>query len=154
MNAADWMGILGMRPHPEGGHYVETWRGPPGTDGRPVGTAILFLLRNGECSHWHRVDADELWHFHDGDPLRLSISEHGDDVDERLLGLQPALGQRPQIHVPANAWQAAVTTGSWTLVSCTVAPGFEFAGWELAPPGWVPKRSGPASADEDDWAAD
>jgi predicted cupin superfamily sugar epimerase len=119
---------LGMAPHPEGGHYVETWRGPDRGDGRATATAIYFLLRAGERSHWHRVDADEIWLHHFGSPLRLSIDE-----DDHLLG-----PDQPQILVPAHAWQAALPTGEFTLVSCIVVPGFEFTGFELAPPGWQP----------------
>ena len=119
---------FGMVPHPEGGHYVETWRGPDNANGRAAATAIYFLLRAGERSHWHRVDADEIWLFHAGDPLRLSI-----DGTERLLG-----PDQPQVVVRANAWQAAEPTGEYTLVSCVDVPGFDFAGFELAPPGWEP----------------
>ena len=117
-----------MAPHPEGGHYVETWRGPDRGDGRASATAIYFLLRAGERSHWHRVDADEIWLFHRGSPLRLSI-----DTTEHVLG-----PDQPQIRVAAHAWQAAEPTGEYTLVSCIVVPGFEFDGFELAPPGWEP----------------
>lgn len=139
--------LLGLRPHPEGGHYAETWRGAAGPDGRAVGTAIHFLLRAGERSHWHRVDADEVWLFHTGAPLRLSIAATAHDTPTvHLLGTDLAAGHRPQIVVPAGAWQAAeivVETGAeagadFTLVSCTVTPGFEFAGFELAEPGWAP----------------
>lgn len=130
---------LGLQPHPEGGHYAETWRGPAGPDGRSVGTAIHFLLRAGERSHWHRVDATEVWLFHTGAPLRLSIAEaDGDEPTVHVLGADLAAGERPQVVVPAGAWQAAASTGAHTLVSCTVSPGFEFAGFELAPPGWAP----------------
>jgi uncharacterized protein len=119
---------LGMRPHPEGGHYVETWRGPDRGDGRATGTAIYFMLRAGERSHWHRVDADEIWLFHLGTPLRLSIGD-----TEHVLG-----PEQPQVVVPAAAWQSAEPLGEYTLVSCIVVPGFEFSGFELAPPGWEP----------------
>ena len=122
------IGSLGLSPHPEGGHFVETWRGPDRGDGRATGTAIYFLLRAGERSHWHRVDADEIWLYHLGAPLRLSIA--GAD---QLLG-----ADTPQVLVPAGAWQSAEPTGEFTLVSCIVVPGFEFAGFELAPPGWEP----------------
>jgi uncharacterized protein len=128
---------LGMVPHPEGGHYVETWRGPAGNDGRAEGTSIYFLLRAGERSHWHRVDATEIWHFHDGDPLRLSIVVD-DGVVEHLLSGEVTAGHRPQVVVPADAWQSAETTGEYTLVGCTVTPGFSFQGFELAPAGWSP----------------
>ena len=146
MDADAIITALGMQPHPEGGHYVETWRGPAGPDGRAVGTAIHFLLRAGERSHWHRVDAAEIWLHHTGSPLRLSIATADDATpDEHLLGSDLAAGERPQVVVPAGAWQAAEPTGAVTLVSCTVSPGFEFAGFELAPPGWSPgPRAGTA----------
>jgi predicted cupin superfamily sugar epimerase len=139
MGAQQLIDRLGLVPHPEGGHYVETWRGPPGTDGRAVATAILFLLRAGERSHWHRVDADELWLHHAGAPLVLSLAA-GDDATpvDHLLGSELSAGELPQLRVPAHAWQAAATTGDWTLVSCVVAPGFELEGFELAAPGWSP----------------
>ena len=124
---------LGMAPHPEGGHYVETWRGPDRGDGRATGTAIYFLLRSGERSHWHRVDAEEIWLYHLGSPLRLSIVDSEGQVTDHLLG-----PQQPQVRVPADAWQAAEPTGEFTHVSCIVVPGFEFTGFELAPPGWQP----------------
>lgn len=131
--------LLDLRPHPEGGHYAETWRGGAGAGGRSVGTAIHFLLRAGERSHWHRVDADEVWLFHAGAPLLLSIATVGEPAPvQHLLGIDLAAGQRPQVVVPARAWQAATSTGAFTLVSCTVSPGFEFDGFELAAPGWQP----------------
>ena len=124
----DIIAAFGMSPHPEGGHYVETWRGPDRGDGRAAAPAIYFLLQAGERSHWHRVHADEIWLFHRGAPLRLSI-----DMTEHVLG-----PDQPQIRVPAHAWQAAAPTGEFTLVSCIVVPGFEFDGFELAPAGWEP----------------
>jgi len=128
---------LELQPHPEGGHYRETWRHDPGDGSRGAGTAILFLLAAGERSHWHRVDADELWHFHAGGALRLETSD-GDDVQASLLGVDLAAGQHPQLVVPAGHWQAAEPLGDWTLVSCTVSPAFRFEGFELAPEGWRP----------------
>jgi predicted cupin superfamily sugar epimerase len=130
---------LGLEPHPEGGHFVETWRGPAGADGRAIGTAIYFLLRRGERSHWHRVDADETWLFHGGAPLTLSIAA-ADAVEpvEHRLGASIDDGERPQVVVPKDAWQSATSTGDWTLVSCIVVPGFEFDGFELAPSDWSP----------------
>lgn len=124
---------LGLQPHPEGGWYRETWKGPL-HDGRPSGTAILFLLKAGERSHWHRVDADEIWLWHAGAPLVLSIGQ--DRARDHLLGPDILNGQMPQAIVPAHHWQAAQTTGAFTLVSCTVSPGFDFAGFTLAPPGF------------------
>lgn len=138
MDAAQVIDELGMAPHPEGGHYVETWRGPDGPDGRAVATAIYFLLRRGERSHWHRVDAEEVWLHHAGDPLLLETTDRTGDVVTHTLSSAVTAGARPQAVVPAHAWQAAETTGDWTLVSCVVAPGFDFAGFELAPPGWSP----------------
>ena len=132
-SAEEIISQLRMTPHPEGGHFVETWRAAPGADGRSVATAIYFLLQAGERSHWHRVDAAEVWLFHAGDPLALSI-----EGVPAVLGADLGAGQRPQAVVPAGAWQSAETTGAWTLVSCVVAPGFDFAGFELAPPGWAP----------------
>ena len=130
---------LGLQPHPEGGHYRETWRDTPADGTRGAGTAILFLLRAGERSHWHRVDAAELWLWHAGAPLRL-LREPGPDL---TLGpnLAPRDGQQAETLqglVPAQAWQAAEPLGAWALVSCTVSPAFRFEGFELAPPGWAP----------------
>lgn len=139
MDARQIIERLGLVPHPEGGHYAETWRGPAGSDGRAIGTAIHFLLRSGERSHWHRVDADELWLHHAGAPLVVSIAaDHGAPAVDHHLGPDLSAGQRPQLRVPSHAWQTAVSTGAWTLVSCVVIPGFEFAGFELAPSGWAP----------------
>lgn len=139
MDAAQIIDQLGMQPHPEGGHYVETWRGPDGPDGRAIATAIYFLLRAGERSHWHRVDASEAWLYHAGAALRLSTgSDSESEADIVVLGADLAAGERPQAVVPAHAWQAAEPTGDWTLVSCVVAPGFDFDGFELAPPDWSP----------------
>lgn len=130
---------LGLVQHPEGGHYRETFRAAPGPGGgRAACTAILFLLRAGERSHWHRVDADELWHWHAGAPLELAVAQDGSGVARTVLGADFAAGETPQGIVPARAWQAARSLGAWTLVGCTVAPAFEFAGFELAPPGWEP----------------
>jgi predicted cupin superfamily sugar epimerase len=122
---------------------VETWRGPSGPDGRSVGTAIYFLLAAGERSHWHRVDATEIWHFHSGAPLalRVAIGER-DEIDDHVLGPDVEAGERPQVTIPPFAWQSAESTGEWTLVSCTVTPGFEFDGFELAPAGWAPGDRG------------
>lgn len=131
---------LGLQPHPEGGHFRETFRALPNPEGggRSAGTAILFLLKAGERSHWHRVDADEIWHHYAGAPLELSTSPDGHGVHRARLGTDFGLGETPQIVVPRHVWQAAVSLGAWTLVGCTVAPGFDFAGFELAPPGWQP----------------
>ena len=130
--------LLGLAPHPEGGHFRETFRDEPGPDGRARSTAIYFLLKAGERSHWHRVDATEVWHFHAGAPLELRIALEGMPIKTIRLGADLAKGERPQAIVPAYAWQAAESLGEWTLVGCTVAPGFRFEGFELAPPGWEP----------------
>lgn len=138
MTAEDIIRTLHMQRHPEGGWYVETFRD---TDGGPRGhsTAIYYLLQAGERSHWHRVrDAAEAWHFYAGDPLRLMISEDGQQVETVMLGTDLLRGERPQAIVPADAWQAAEPTGSYTLVGCTVAPGFDFSAFEMAPPEWNP----------------
>jgi predicted cupin superfamily sugar epimerase len=124
---------LELLPHPEGGWYRQTWVGPL-VEGRASGTAILFLLQAGERSHWHRVDADEIWLWHAGAPLVLSMG--ATESAELRLGLDVLGGEVVQAIVPSGWWQAAWSTGEWTLVSCTVSPGFRFAGFELAPPGW------------------
>ena len=130
--------LLGMRPHPEGGHFVETWRHARPDGGRGAGTAIYFLLQAGERSHWHRVDAAEIWHWYAGAPLDLSLSADGVAVDVVPLGNDLLAGARPQVIVPAGVWQSAVSTGAWTLIGCTVSPAFEFSGFEMAPPDWAP----------------
>ena len=137
LSADDIIRLLALKPHPEGGHYRQTFRDPRMVDGRPASTAIYFLLKRGERSHWHRVDAVETWHWHAGSVLTLKIND-GAATDVVRLGADLASGERPQAVVPAHAWQAAETTGDWTLVGCTVAPGFEFSGFELAPPDWQP----------------
>lgn len=136
--AAEIIALLDLKPHPEGGHYRETFRDRREVGGRSAGTAIYFLLAEGEASHWHRVDAVEIWHFHAGAPLELRIADPG----ERSIMLGPDLmaGERPQGVVPTGAWQAARSLGAWTLVGCTVAPGFDFAGFEMAPEGWEPEQ--------------
>jgi uncharacterized protein len=138
ISADAMIALLGLAPHPEGGHFRETFRDTAGVQGgRAVSTAIYFLLRAGEVSRWHRVDAAEVWHWYAGAPLVLSITD-GAGRQTITLGSDLAAGQRPQAVVPAHAWQQAHSAGAWTLVGCTVAPGFEFAGFELAPPESVP----------------
>lgn len=134
MTADQIIARLNLAPHPEGGHYRQTWIA--GNAGRPTGTCIYFLLKAGESSHWHRVDATEIWLWHAGAPLVLSLAatEVGPATDH-LLTPDLAAGE-PQIIVPENHWQAARTTGDYTLVSCTVSPGFDFAGFTLAAPGF------------------
>ncbi len=124
---------LGLLPHPEGGHYRELWRDAPAHGGRGAATSILFLLAAGERSHWHKVDAAEIWLWQAGAPLALGLAGA-----EQRLGPDLAAGEMLQAVVPAGAWQAAASLGNWSLVSCIVAPAFEFAGFELAPPGWAP----------------
>ena len=138
LSAADIIARLELRPHPEGGYYRETFRDKlVDENGRAHSTAIYFLLARGERSHWHRVDAAEGWHWYAGDALTLTIVEHG-KKSTVTLGSDFSAGQRPQTVVPARAWQAAEGLGDWTLVGCTVAPGFEWAGFELAPKDWTP----------------
>ncbi len=124
---------LGLAPHPEGGHYREIWRDAPEDGGRGAATSILFLLAEGERSHWHKVDAAELWIWNAGGPLLLEMP--GTSL---LLGPDLAAGHALQGVVPKDAWQAAQPLGGWALVSCVVAPAFQFAGFTLAPPGWAP----------------
>jgi len=155
LTAADVIRLLDLKPHPEGGHFRETFRDVPppypppqageGREGvgRAASTAIYFLLARGERSHWHRVDAVEIWHWYAGAPLELEISQSEGRIERVTLGDDLASGQRPQAVVPAHAWQAAQTLGDWTLCGCTVAPGFDFSGFELAPENWSPRDSAP-----------
>jgi predicted cupin superfamily sugar epimerase len=150
LTAADVIRILHLQPHPEGGHYRETFRDvsvllPPPLAGekglettRAISTAIYFLLARGERSHWHRIDAVEIWHWHAGAPLELEIAT-AQQRTRSVLGSDLAAGERPQGIVPAHAWQAARSLGDWSLVGCTVAPGFVFTTFELAPPDWEPQ---------------
>jgi predicted cupin superfamily sugar epimerase len=140
LSAAEVIRLLDLKPHPEGGHFRQTFRDPHAVDGaRAASTAIYFLLARGERSHWHRVDAAEVWHYHAGAPLELAIALDAQGPLERVrLGPDLIAGERPQAVVPAHAWQAAGSLGEWTLVGCTVAPGFQFEGFELAPTGWAP----------------
>jgi len=136
MTADDIIRTLALQPHPEGGWFRETWRAAAPDGQRPCGTAIHFLLKAGEASHWHRVDATEIWLFHAGSPLILSISATDKGpAEHHVLGPDLATAA-PQIVVPPHAWQAARSTGNYTLVSCIVSPGFDFAGFTLAPPGF------------------
>ena len=138
LTAAEIIARLELKPHPEGGHYRETFRDPRvDASGRALSTAIYFLLGRGERSHWHRIDTVEVWHYYAGDALTLQIA---DDDGQRTVTLGPdlATGEVPQAVVPVQAWQAAESTGDWTLVGCTVAPGFDFATFELAAKGWSP----------------
>jgi predicted cupin superfamily sugar epimerase len=141
LSAAEIIRLLELKPHPEGGHYRQTFQDARAdADGRAASTAIYFLLARGERSHWHRVDAVEIWHHYAGAPLVLEMaeSEHG-PIRRMKLGDDLAAGERPQGIVPAGHWQAAESIGDWTLVGCTVAPGFEFASFEMAAPDWTPQ---------------
>ncbi|SNY90369.1 hypothetical protein SAMN04515647_0533 [Cohaesibacter sp. ES.047] len=144
-SADEIIAALDMQPHPEGGYFVETFRDDEGSNGRGHCTAIYFLLKAGERSHWHRVDAVESWFWHDGAPLSLKMAENGQNVVEHNLGPDILNGQAPQAIVPKNAWQSAQSLGDWTLVSCVVAPAFQFEGFTLAPEGWEPDGSSSAS---------
>lgn len=135
MSADALIARLRLQPHPEGGHYRETFRDRPAGGGRGSLTTILYLLKAGEVSRWHRVtDAVEVWHFHDGEALELSLSPDGKRVERHVLSRDAA----HQVVVPANCWQAARPLGAWTLVGCAVAPAFEFSSFEMAPQGWEP----------------
>lgn len=135
---------LGLQPHPEGGWFAETWRDAPADGSRGAGTAIYFLLRAGERSHWHRVDATEIWHHHAGAPLDLLVATDDDGpVHTHRLGSDLAAGHRPQGIVPAGSWQAARPVAGAVLVSCTVSPAFTFDGFQLAAPGWSPGSGRP-----------
>ena len=136
MTARDMIDLLGLQPHPEGGWYRQTFRDDAGPD-RAKSTAIYFLLERGQKSEWHRIDAAEMWHWYAGAPLELNIDDNG-RPKMHILGNDFTDGQAPQAVVPPGAWQSAWSRGDWTLVGCTVAPGFEFAHFELAPPGWEP----------------
>lgn len=151
LSAADIRMLLGMQPHPEGGSYVETFRDTEaeGHGERGASTAIYFLLEAGDVSHWHRVrDAAEVWHFYAGAPLVITLSPNGHDAEAHRLGINLALGERPQIVVPAGWWQTATSLGAWTLVGCTVAPGFDFSAFEMAAPDWRPTPRPAAGSDK------
>jgi predicted cupin superfamily sugar epimerase len=135
MDAQEIIQLLGLLPHPEGGHYAETYRHSPKEGGRGAGTAIYFLLKEGERSHAHRVDAAEIWHFYAGAPLELTTQDEGEAPRRQILGNDLLNGERPQVIVNPHGWQEARSLGAWTLVGCTVSPAFEFSGFELAPPG-------------------
>ena len=135
MTAEQIIAQLGLAPHPEGGFYRQTWVAE--NSGRPTGTCIYFVLAAGQSSHWHRVDAVEIWHYYAGAPLVLSMAAtEAGPARDHTLGPDLAAGQVPQLIVPQDHWQAARTTGDWTLVGCTVSPGFQFEGFTLAPPGF------------------
>ena len=138
ISATEIVERLKLAPHPEGGWYRETWRANAPSDSRASGTAIYFLLSKDQRSHWHKVDATEIWLYHAGAPLRLELSQDAKTIEAVTLGADFVAGEQPQMVVPPDCWQAAQTLGDWTLVSCTVSPGFEFEGFDLAAPGWSP----------------
>ncbi len=148
MTADEMIAVLGLTPHPEGGYFCETFRDalavPDGQATRPASTAIYFLLREGQLSRWHRIDAVEVWHWYAGASLELSIADAGAAGSHRkvVLGANFAQGERPQAIVPAASWQQARSLGAWTLVGCTVAPGFLFERFELAPDNFRPTQPG------------
>jgi uncharacterized protein len=137
--AGDIIRLLDLKPHPEGGWYRETFRdAPPAGGGRAASSHIYFLLGPGDVSDWHRIDATEVWHYYAGAPLVITLCENGHDASAHHVGPDLRGGQRPHLVVPPRCWQTATSLGAWTLVGCTVAPAFDFAGFELAPPGWRP----------------
>lgn len=140
--AKEWIAQLSLQPHPEGGWYVETWRAEAPDGERASGTAIYYLLEADQFSHWHRIDATEIWHWYAGAPLSITLSANGHDAEAYFLGSDLAANQKPQIIVPPLCWQTATSLGEYTLVGCTVSPGFEFSGFELAPPDWRPVPRG------------
>ncbi|MBL4725137.1 MAG: cupin domain-containing protein [Rhizobiaceae bacterium] len=139
IKANDIITKLKLTPHPEGGHFHETFR-DVSVNGRALSTAILYLLKAGEVSHWHRVDATEIWHWYGGAPLELSQATNDSPTVTNILGNDVINGETPQIIVPVNVWQSAKSLGDWTLVGCTVSPGFEFDGFEMAPANWAPHQ--------------
>ena len=146
MKAEDLIRALDLTPHPEGGWYRETWRSRSEGGERAAATAVYYLIEPGQISRWNRVDADEMWLWHAGDALELSIAA-SDEGPVRTVRLGPRIdkGEQPQLIVPAGQWQSAVPVDDgqigYTFLSCIVAPAFEFAGYELAEPGWAPARS-------------
>lgn len=141
MTADEIIQKLDLLPHPEGGHYRETWAAD--NEGRPAGTCIYFLLQGGEINRWHKIDAAEIWHFYAGDPLLLRISDHDQGpYSSHVLGPDLSVGARPQMIIPPNHWQRAECTGDYTLVGCTVSPGFLFENFVLAEADFdIPEKS-------------
>jgi len=138
LTADEIIAKLDLEPHSEGGYFREMFRDPRSVDGRSVGTAIFFLLKAGEVSRWHKVDSSEIWHYYAGAPLELSFAEQGQTVQVLVLGNDLEQGELPQHVIPAGLWQQANSLGDWTLVGCTVSPGFEFSGFEIADADWTP----------------
>jgi len=137
-SAAEIVRLLGLEPHPEGGWFRETFRDSPHGGGRAHSTAIYYLIEGGPPGLWHRVDSAEVWHWYAGAPLLLTISPDETARTEALLGSDLSAGARPQVVIPPRHWQSAQSLGAWTLVGCTVAPGFDFAQFEMKPEGWEP----------------
>lgn len=138
MNADEIIGKLDLAPHPEGGYFRETFRDACKVNNRSVGTAIFFLLKAGEVSRWHKVDAAEIWHFYAGSPLELGLASDTGNAKTLVLGNNLYAGELPQHVIPSGEWQQARSLGEWTLVGCTVSPGFEFSGFQMAEEGWEP----------------
>ena len=138
MKAQNLIEMLGLEKHPEGGWYRQTFKDREMRENRAYSTAIYYLLQKGECSRWHRVDATEIWHYYAGAPLKLSISPDGNSTRDHILGKDLFSGQKPQLIVEKMHWQSATSLGEWTLCGCTVSPGFEFSGFEMAKEGWKP----------------
>ena len=138
LSAGEVISLLGLEPHIEGGFYRQTFADQPDATGRPVSTLIYYMLTDNQAGAWHRVDSSEVWHWYAGAPMELSISRDSNTVAASTLGSDLAAGQRPQGVVPPGAWQRARAMGEWSLVGCTVAPGFQFTGFEQAEPGWEP----------------
>lgn len=145
MSPGQLIARLGLAPHPEGGHSVETWRDGPADGRRGSGSAIYYLLQHGESSAWHRIDATEVWHFYAGAPVELHLSGDGEQEEVFVLGYDLAAGEEAQRVVPAGVWQSARCLGrrrdDWSLLGCTVSPAFVFEGFELAPAGFAPGRA-------------
>ena len=151
--AAEIIQRLRLAPHPEGGHFRETFRDEPVEGDRSASTAIYYLLRRDEVSHWHHVDAVEVWHWYAGAPLELSMAVGDSPIRTVILGMDLTAGQEPQAVVPAFYWQSARSAGDWTLVGCTVAPGFEYSGFEIAPSGWTPPSRSSDEIEDGDFQA-
>jgi uncharacterized protein len=138
MTASQVIGLLNLEPHPEGGWYRQSFSDRPDSTGRPLSTAIYYLLEGGKRNAWHRVDATEMWHWYGGDAMRIEVSHDGVHRIESLLGPDLMSGERPQFVIPAGHWQRTTCLGDWALIGCTVTPGFQFSRFELAEPGWEP----------------
>ena len=138
MTASELIALLELEPHPEGGYYRQTFADAADAAGRPVSTLIYYMLTDRQAGAWHRVDATEVWHWYAGAPMTLRISHDGRSVADHRLGTGFQAGERPQLVIPGHAWQQAICLGDWSLVGCTVAPGFEFSRFEQAPKGWEP----------------